>query len=48
MRNYKIQADVTKKRYSRLKNWYWVRFSDEIHFEYNLQGKLHFISKPNK
>lgn len=25
-----------------------MRFSDEIQFEYDLEGKLHFISKPSK
>ena len=36
---------MIKKRYLRPKNWHCVRYSDEVHFRYSLQGKLYIICK---
>lgn len=33
------------KEYPRLKNQYYIRFSDKVYFKYSLQGKLHIICK---
>lgn len=37
-----------KQRYPEPDDWFRVRFSDEIHFCYGPQGKLHIICKPGK
>lgn len=35
IRNHKICTKVIKKKYLRSKNWYYIKFSDKIHFEYS-------------
>lgn len=37
-----------KEKFSQLEDWYYIRFSDKIHFDYNLQNKLYIIYKPRK
>lgn len=37
-----------KERYPRPKDWYRVRFSDEVNFGYDPQGKLRIIRKPGE
>ena len=39
---------MMKKRYTKPKDWYRVRFSDEVHFGYGPQGKLRIICKPGE
>ncbi len=41
-------AVIMLERYSEEKNWWSVRFSDEVHFEYESQGKLRIIRKPGQ
>ena len=33
-------------KYPKEKDWFPVRFSDEIHFGYGLEGKLRILHKP--
>jgi hypothetical protein len=37
-----------KERYPDEKDWSSVRFSDEVHFGYGPQGKIHIIRKPGQ
>lgn len=39
-------ATVMLQRYPNPQDWYRVRFSDEVHFGYGPQDKLHIIRKP--
>ena len=39
-------ATVMFNRYSQPEDWYRVRFSDEVHFGYGLEGQLRIIRKP--
>ena len=48
VRDCKAWAEVMKERYLRPEDWYRVRFSDEVHCGYGLQGKLRIICKPGE
>jgi hypothetical protein len=41
-------SQVMKERYPDEKDWSSVRFSDEVHFGYEPQGKIHIIRKPGQ
>ncbi len=41
-------ATVMKERYPTEEDWYSVRFSDEVHFGYESQGKIRIIRKPGQ
>ncbi len=44
-RDRKTWAQTIKEKYPKPEDWYRVRFSDEVHFGYGLQGKLCIIRK---
>ncbi len=48
MQNWKTLAEIIKERYLRSEDSYHIRFSNEVHFGYSLQGKLHIICKLDK
>lgn len=37
-----------KEKYQKPEDWYCMRFNNEVHFGYGLQGKLYIICKPEK
>jgi hypothetical protein len=37
-----------KERYPEVEDWFFVRFSDEMHFGYGPQGKIRIIRKPGQ
>ena len=41
-------AKVILPRYPNPADWEVVRFSDEVHFRYGPQGKIHIIRKPGE
>ncbi len=41
-------AVIMLERYPEKEDWWPVRFSDEVHFEYGPQGKLRIIRKPGQ
>ena len=41
-------AIVMKERYPDDKDWFSVRFSDEVHYSYGPQGKIRIIRKPGQ
>lgn len=43
-----MSTQTIKERYSKPKNCYCVRFSDEVYFDYGSQNKLHIICKPGE
>lgn len=41
-------AQIMLERYPEPKDWYHIRFSDEIHFGFGPQGKIHIIRRPGE